>query len=594
MAIIKCPECGHQISETATVCPSCGEKIAGNIVKCAFCGEVYFKDDGICPRCYRSLPQGEHNADKTPSSEASSVENNNDSQDNLPAPATNDAEVHKESEKEELESEQMEEQEDDSEADDAGVPPMEEEEEFDDDDETTNVLPRTDNKDDDSESSNNSDDADDESYIDIDDEQLEKPVHNDEGTSEEEKSKHKYIPVVVSLAIAALIAAVSLYFYNASKLDNETRAYDIAIASNDVKEMQSFLRNYPDATSKHKKEIQDKIDYINKHSDDLSFIMVRRDKERILQFLTDYPDTPKKQTLLAMVDSIDWEDAQKLNTKEAYEHYLETHSDGLFAKDAKDRIAIKIVATNEEDVKRAKSLFREFFLSVNGNESSRLIATLNNQMTSFMGTTNPSNGDVVAWMNRQHKDDVSNVIWKLNHDYKITKREQNNIKESTVDFTASQTIKYKDGRTKTENYKVTTTVTEQYKISSMSMTKYVPKPGEQATSSSSSGSSSAGNSKPSGSQSQSKPSGSQSQSKPSGSQSQSKPSGSQSQSKPSGSQSKPSGSQSQSKPSGSQSKPSGSQSKPSGSQSKPKPSGSQSSQNKTSGSQSKPSNGAKK
>ena len=43
MAIIKCPECGHQISDKAPVCPSCGVEIAGKVIKCPNCGEVYFK-----------------------------------------------------------------------------------------------------------------------------------------------------------------------------------------------------------------------------------------------------------------------------------------------------------------------------------------------------------------------------------------------------------------------------------------------------------------------------------------------------------------------------------------------------------------------
>ena len=30
MALIKCPECGHQVSDKAAVCPSCGIAIAGN------------------------------------------------------------------------------------------------------------------------------------------------------------------------------------------------------------------------------------------------------------------------------------------------------------------------------------------------------------------------------------------------------------------------------------------------------------------------------------------------------------------------------------------------------------------------------------
>ena len=52
--IIKCPECGHQISDKAPTCPSCGVVIAGNIMKCPDCGELYLKDEGVCPYCHRA------------------------------------------------------------------------------------------------------------------------------------------------------------------------------------------------------------------------------------------------------------------------------------------------------------------------------------------------------------------------------------------------------------------------------------------------------------------------------------------------------------------------------------------------------------
>lgn len=38
MAIIKCPECGHQVSDMAKTCPSCGIEIAGKVMKCPDCG----------------------------------------------------------------------------------------------------------------------------------------------------------------------------------------------------------------------------------------------------------------------------------------------------------------------------------------------------------------------------------------------------------------------------------------------------------------------------------------------------------------------------------------------------------------------------
>ncbi len=52
MAIIKCPECGRQISDKAPTCPSCGVEIAGKITKCPNCGEVYFSNLEMCPNCH--------------------------------------------------------------------------------------------------------------------------------------------------------------------------------------------------------------------------------------------------------------------------------------------------------------------------------------------------------------------------------------------------------------------------------------------------------------------------------------------------------------------------------------------------------------
>lgn len=54
MAIIKCPECGHQTSDKAPVCPSCGVEIAGKIIKCPYCGEIYFKNEIVCPHCHKA------------------------------------------------------------------------------------------------------------------------------------------------------------------------------------------------------------------------------------------------------------------------------------------------------------------------------------------------------------------------------------------------------------------------------------------------------------------------------------------------------------------------------------------------------------
>lgn len=43
--IIKCPECGHQVSDQAKTCPSCGIEIAGKVTRCPETGEFVFKKE---------------------------------------------------------------------------------------------------------------------------------------------------------------------------------------------------------------------------------------------------------------------------------------------------------------------------------------------------------------------------------------------------------------------------------------------------------------------------------------------------------------------------------------------------------------------
>ncbi len=57
MAMIKCPECGHIISDKAPFCPSCGVEIAGRVMKCPECGNEYFSDQPECPYCHHLTPK---------------------------------------------------------------------------------------------------------------------------------------------------------------------------------------------------------------------------------------------------------------------------------------------------------------------------------------------------------------------------------------------------------------------------------------------------------------------------------------------------------------------------------------------------------
>lgn len=54
MALIKCPECGNQVSESARSCPKCGYSFA-KMKFCKFCGEKIPEDSVVCTKCGRQV-----------------------------------------------------------------------------------------------------------------------------------------------------------------------------------------------------------------------------------------------------------------------------------------------------------------------------------------------------------------------------------------------------------------------------------------------------------------------------------------------------------------------------------------------------------
>lgn len=55
MALIKCDECGHEVSDKASVCPNCGCPIERKPT-CEECGNQLSSDDTMCPNCGCPVP----------------------------------------------------------------------------------------------------------------------------------------------------------------------------------------------------------------------------------------------------------------------------------------------------------------------------------------------------------------------------------------------------------------------------------------------------------------------------------------------------------------------------------------------------------
>lgn len=413
MAIIKCPECGHQISDKAPVCPSCGVEIAGKVTKCPNCGEVYFKDQEMCPNCHRPTyvsqpPVPPVSAAASPvthqvppvSNRASSISGQASSVSGQVPP----------------------------------TPPVN----------PTNGSATTDT-----------------------------PTDGQPGTSGEKVKKGNHSIFIISLVFAILVCGIMYYFYSSANKNKEQEAYEYAMQSSDPMVLQSYLNTYKDADEAHRDSIMAHLNMLQLVDKDWTNAIVSGSKEALEAYLQKYPNSPHKQEAWNKIDSIDWEFAKTTNTLDGYQAYLDAHADGSHIEEAENALKkIKSSEVQPEEKQMISGLFRQFFQSINSRNEDGLTATCEDILSSLLGKPSATSSDVVTFMHKLYKEDVSNMNWHLNNDYQVKKREVGDQEyEFQVQFTARQDIDKTDGSKAENNYKISATVSPDGKISAFNMTK---------------------------------------------------------------------------------------------------------------------------
>ena len=396
MAIIKCPECGHQVSDKAPTCPSCGVEIANHIIRCKYCGEVYLNDQSVCPNCHDQYEdRNTQEKDKD-----ISYEKEETYQDEA-IPLT----VRRESE-------------------------------------DTTTSRKT------------------------------KETQSD-STKEKNKGKRDYSALIVSLVLALIICGCCLYFYNNAKTEKESSAYEYAMKSSEPDVLQSYLKTYIDAPKQHRDDIEKRITQIKSIDKDWTNALVSNSKSALRRYVDTHPDSKHKAEALQKIDSMDWAMAVKNNTIDAMREYLADHEKGLHANEANERIKKfnALIVTPEEQTMIA-GIFRKFFQSINSKNGDALTLYVEPTMTSLIGQPNATKADVQAFMEKQYKENVSNLNWHILGDYKTQKREiADGRYEYNVSFSATKVEEHKDNSKAEGKYTITGTVSPDKKISLLNMTK---------------------------------------------------------------------------------------------------------------------------
>lgn len=398
MAIIKCPECGRQISDKAPVCPNCGVQIAGKIIRCPQCGEVYFKDQEMCPNCH-------HLTGRATSTSENPV---------TPAPQYTSTGETSSVQSESTTSTQP-----------AGsVPP------------TMDTI---------------------------------------NWSNPPEKPKKKHVrAVVIALFFFCFVAGVGFYLYHTSKVTKEQDAYETAMESTDPLVLQTYLDNYQDAPEEHRDSIMAHLEAIKQVDVDWNNAVVSGSKQALLYYLDKHPDSPHRAEIQHKIDSMDWVSAENENTMESIQKYLNDHANGEHVDEANNLLkTLKAKTVQPEEKQMIAGVLRSFFQSINSRSQSGLENSVSPVMTNFLGKPDATQADVVTFMNKIYKEDITNMNWHLNGDYKINKKEVGDEEyEYSVQCSAVQNIERTDPtKEKAARYRISATISPDGKISSMNLVK---------------------------------------------------------------------------------------------------------------------------
>lgn len=292
--IIKCPECGHQVSDKAPVCPSCGVEIAGHVVKCPHCGEIYLKADEICPNCHQ--PQTASTEDLRQEEEEYAQTDHQQEQ----APV------------------QQEWQREDQPAETPVVTPVDEEEPI---AIATPIVeevrPTTTHSRHEQQTGNQQQQTD------------TNHTGEQQKPKEDKEKKNKHISLLVSLAITVITCFVLLYFYQDGKANTERNDFESAMQSKNADVLQQYITDYEQtAPIAHIQEARKLLTSLQGIKDDWADVEKQNTRAGYAAYLQAHPDTPHKQQIKEKLDSMDWAAACAANNEDAYAKYIDQHPDG--------------------------------------------------------------------------------------------------------------------------------------------------------------------------------------------------------------------------------------------------------------------------
>ncbi len=281
--------------------------------------------------------------------------------------------------------------------------------------------------------------------------------------------KHTWVYIlVVGIILAAIVGLGAVYYFYQSS-QSEDKAYVMLDGNENVQDYEDYLKNFPNGP--HAEEVRQRLEELKTMYADWTRIQNSEYATDFERFKESHPTSTLVKQADMKIDSLDWVTAQKLNTPEAMEEYLDKHPEGRYISEA--GIAQNELAnTQVSDAERqgiSESL-NGFFQAFANNDEASLFTYITPTMTQFLSKRNATKADVGNIVKNTYSEDIENCSFVLNNDYQITKSVSSDGKVAyKVSFSVDQHIQ-RSGEGKTfGSYTANATLTGEFKLSALTL-----------------------------------------------------------------------------------------------------------------------------
>lgn len=280
--------------------------------------------------------------------------------------------------------------------------------------------------------------------------------------------------LVVSFLMALVMCGTGYYFYNKAQNAKEQEDYVYAMQSDDPMVLQMYLSRYADAPQEHRDSINVRLSSLSQEDTDWVNAVVSGTRGDLEDYVKNHPGSPHRGEAMNKIDSIDYAIAGRENTVTAYRKYLQLHPDGKYAGQVQDIVDKKQMSEiKPEEAALAKTVCKHFFQAINAHNDSKLLETVTDYLSDFLNRKGATSSDVVTFMNKLYKDDVTNLNWHILDDFKLEKvKNDDDTYNIKVQFNAELKMERTDPtKEKSGKYIITSEITPEGKITKLNMKK---------------------------------------------------------------------------------------------------------------------------